>query len=43
MILLGDGASDAPQIVDPSQDDATKVEPKTNLEMEGLSEYMQPR
>ncbi|KAF3596503.1 hypothetical protein DY000_02020850 [Brassica cretica] len=37
VILLGDGASDAPQIVDPSQDDATKVEPKTNLEMEGLN------
>ncbi|KAF3591075.1 hypothetical protein DY000_02022028 [Brassica cretica] len=33
---------DAPQIVDPSQDDATMVEREANLEKEGLSEWMQP-
>jgi len=35
--------NDAPWIVDPSQDDATMVELESNLEKEGLSEWMQPR
>ena len=36
-VISTDTLPDAPQIVDPSQDDATMVEPEANLEKEGLS------